>query len=261
MKEKLVYNFADIQRSIEFLEKKKEPYRLTLTNYTTRIESKYYDRHYLAKKQNPKVFSAFNKIKKDLTEWSANEKPVVRPEEMVYFNHNFRSSGTIKKIFATDIKSAYATVLLNDGFISIETYNYISELDKEDRLACVGMLAAKKDFFYFDGHELNYAVEDKSEFTPYFHYCVKRTAEIMSGAIKAINKEAALFYWVDCIFCWIDQQAELRDYLDSLKYNYTQSEYFRLSIEEMQDHFFASYYKKDNPGPDDNPSTVVPSAA
>jgi len=50
-------------------------------------------------------------------------------------------------IFNIDIKSAYATILKNDGLITQKTFDFINRLPKQERLTAVGMLAGKKNIF------------------------------------------------------------------------------------------------------------------
>ena len=242
--EKLMYNFLDIQNAVDFLEKNKIPYTMDLSNYTTTIECEYYRRQYLAKKQSMKTFIAFQKIKSDLDKWTANEKPEIKPEDLIYFKHNLKESFTFSKIWATDIKSAYATVLLNDYFIQPETFEYISSLNKHERLACVGMLASKKEHFYFNGEELNYSGCTRSEYAPYFYHCINKTAQIMEGTIKDIHPDATLFYWVDCVYTWINQQKEIGEYLKKENYLFSQKLLKQMKITENPKHFFVNYIQE-----------------
>ena len=245
--QKLAFDFTEIRASIDFLEKNKIPYNLTLSNYTTAIECEYYSRQYLAKKQSLKVFAAFNKIKNDLINWSANEKPEIEPQDLKYFDHNLRESLKFVNIYATDIKSAYATVLKNDYFIQESTFEYINSLKKDERLACVGMLAGKKEHFNFDGENLNYTGTTKSEFTPYFHYCIWKTSQIMETVKKQLyndgNLKSCLFYWVDCLYLWIDEREKVAKILDELGYQYKQEILYDMEITEHKNHFQVEYYK------------------
>jgi hypothetical protein len=244
--QKLAFDFTEVRASIDFLEKNKIPYNLTLSNYTTAIECEYYSRQYLAKKQSLKVFAAFNKIKNDLVNWSANERPEIHASDLKYFDHNLPAGHAYSQIFCTDIKSAYATVLKNDYFIQESTFDYINSLKKDERLACVGMLAGKKEHFNFDGEILNYTGTTKSEFTPYFYYCIQKTAQIMDILKNHVKKSTWLFYWVDCIYYSHDNRGEIEKALDELGYLYKSESLFHLGITEHPNHFNVEYYKTKN---------------
>jgi hypothetical protein len=260
--QKLAFDFSEVRKSIDFLEKNKIPYNLTLSNYTTAIECEYYSRQYLAKKQSLKVFAAFNKVKNDLLNWSANEAPQIEAADLKYFDHNLKSSLKFKNIFATDIKSAYATVLKNDYFIQESTFEYINSLKKDERLACVGMLASKKEHFSFDGEELNYTGTTKSELTPYFYYCIWKTSQIMETVKSQLYDNgkpylegqinSCLFYWVDCLYLWIDEREKVAQILTEMGYNFTQEILFDMEITEHKNHFQVEYYKGQNDWKNEN---------
>ncbi len=185
-----------INKIISYLRKFNIPFRTTLTNYTTTIEYNGKQIKYITEDMSIRAFAGANKIKKDINEFTANEYPSIKKSELVYFDLMKHKIYQGETVYCVDIKSAYATILLNDGFISKETYNYLSTLKKKERLAAVGMLAARKDNFYFNGRELTGHQKDISKYENYFWWAVLRTSEIM----RKISFDSSVFFWVDGIY-------------------------------------------------------------
>lgn len=183
---------------IDFHKKMKIPFSLSVSTYTARIVSSYCDLHFMKSEQPKRVFLAFNMIKSDLKE--KRVKPI-QTEKLTYYTHSLDEKDFFSDlIFNIDIKSAYATVLLNDNLITKKTFNYLQTLPKQERLAAVGMLAGKKNIFEInqDGE----IISEKtviSETADFFFYCVKKTGQIMKQAAQHLGA-GYLFTWVDGIY-------------------------------------------------------------
>lgn len=183
---------------IDFHKKMKIPFSLSVSTYTARIVSSYCDIHFMKSEQPKRVFSAFNMIKADIK--GKRVKPI-QTEKLTYYTHSLEEKDFFADlIFNIDIKSAYATVLKNDGLITEKTFNFLQSLPKQERLAAVGMLAGKKNVFELnsDGEIISEKVII-SETADFFFYCVKKTAEIMQKACRALGN-GFLFTWVDGIY-------------------------------------------------------------
>lgn len=197
------------------------PFTLTCSNYTTKIESELLDRKFVYSFQTNQCFAAYAKVKKDV-----KDKPVpsIQKEELVYFEHDFKQSCSIDRVFNIDLKSAYATILHMDGYISEDTFLYLSKLPKHDRLASVGMLAAKKKTFGFDRkggiRSYEHAISPLENF---FYYAVHRTFEIMQQ-LKSILRASYLFTWVDGIYFTPDMDGliQCENYLRSIGFRYSE---------------------------------------
>lgn len=152
------------------------------------------------------------------------EVPKIKKEDLCYFEHDFRDNCRIEKVFNIDLKSAYATILFNDGFISSETFSYLSNLPKHDRLASVGMLASKKKDFGFDkkGRVISYE-HTISPLENFFYYAVERTFEIMQN-LKSILRDVYLFTWVDGIYFvpHMERLVQCEDYLRRIGFRYSE---------------------------------------
>jgi hypothetical protein len=172
--------------------------------------------------QSKRTFAAFSKLKSNVTK---KPMPDISREQLHYFLHNFKEDLFVGDVINIDLKSAYATILYKDGLISKDCFEYVCGCTKQERLACVGMLASRKKHFDFDhtgcvregGFE-----EVVSPTSNFFFHAVKRTFDIMT-TLKALSGEDYLFTWVDGIYLWPNEQTVARcaEYLDSIGFNYT----------------------------------------
>lgn len=169
--------------------------------------------------QSKKTFACFAKIKSDTKNKTV---PDISREELVYYQHDFKTNFFTKEVFNIDLKSAYATILRNDGFIGDDTYRYICKANKKERLASVGMLAARKRVFTFRGGSPINECEIVSARTGIFYHAVKRTFEIMSD-LKKISGSSYLYSWVDGIYYSPNAAAkkEMIDYLKDINFDFT----------------------------------------
>jgi hypothetical protein len=176
-----------------------------------------------------KAFIAYRMILKDLKEYTANEMPTINKFDLQYFETYMLQSSYSETAYLVDIKSAYATILFNDGFISEKTYRFISNLPKKARLAAVGMLASRKDVFYFQGEQLTGHDKIINPLENYFWYCVKRTGEIMD---KIKKDTFPLFYWVDGMYFLHKSDAEkCKEILKENNYLFSEKKIFSFICE------------------------------
>ncbi len=192
------------------------PFEMISSNYTVLFKSDFLEKKFVHSMQSNRAFACFAKLKSDL-----KKKPVpeIDMNEISYFVHDFRKDEYIGDVINIDLKSAYATVLYRDGFISAKTFEYICAGTKQERLTSVGMLASKKQHFTFDGGNITGVKEIISPYSNFFFYCVKRTAEIMSE-LKAIAGNSYLFCWVDGIYIRPDIRAmeQIEQYIESIQH-------------------------------------------
>ncbi len=214
----------DIKRKIKFLEDNMIKYTMKVSTYTTTIETPSQVFKWNDNNMNKRAFIAFQMIKKDLKEYTANELPEINRFSLEFFNTYIEKSIYSETAYCIDIKSAYATVLFNDGFISKKTYDFINILPKKARLAAVGMLASRHDLFYFEGPNLLSHDKVVNPLENYFWYCVNRTTEIMREIVTETN---ALFYWVDGIYFLTPQEVEkAKEILSAYNYSYSEKKCF-----------------------------------
>lgn len=191
------------------------------------------------------MFAAYSKIKADLI-----ELPVpVDIRYIKYYQTNFKHTKLYAdKIYQIDIKSCYASILHNSKLISDETYKYICELSKENRLAAIGMLASKKNVFEFDatGNVFEHTIL-KSEYSDYFFYCVQETFRIMDEC-KHILGDDFLFIWVDAIYFIGDMdkaQKVVEYFLNSHNLNSSINTLYEFDVELRKDYYRVRYIKNE----------------
>lgn len=189
------------------------------------------------------MFSAYNKIKSDL-----KELPIpVESKFIKYYQTNFNSNNLYAdKIYQIDIKSCYASILRNAELISLDTFDYIGQLSKENRLAAIGMLASKKNIFDFDetGEPISHSIV-QSEYSDYFFYCVQETFKIMNDC-KEVLGDAFLFIWVDAIYFNgnVNKAREVMSYFkDSHNLDSSVNELYEFEVELRKDYYRLRYVK------------------
>lgn len=226
---------------------------MKVSNYTLEFvcpEFTALNKKYLSKMQNSNAFTGFQKIKDDLINFSANENPLIKSSEVEYFEFYWRWPKVEGKAdehwdcFGIDINSAYATILHRDGFISNETFEFILKLPKEDRLACVGMLAARKDIYIYSGGELIDMKQERSELEGYFFYCVQETQKAMRQC-KLISNFYTIAHWVDCIYFYHDEFVEsILDELKKLGFRAKVDKLKDLTIQDTGKHYKLEFTKE-----------------
>lgn len=199
---------------LNYLKKTGVPFEMFVSNYTAKFKTELFERKFVHNMQSNRAFACYAKIKSDV-----KDKPIpeVDIERLSYFVHDFKKSEYVGDVINIDLKSAYATVLYRDGFISRSTYDYICAGSKQERLVGVGMLASKKQYFKFDNGKIINNDEIVSPTSNFFFYAVHRTAEIM-GELKTICGNSYLFTWVDGIYLLPDSkvQSECLEFIESI---------------------------------------------
>ena len=205
------------------------PFNLTCSNYTAEVKTNNKKGKYVKQFQSPKTFAAFAKIKSDVKD---KPLPEIDREQLTYFRHNFRKNGFFPVAYNVDLKSAYATVLHNDGYVSAKTFAYMKRLKKPERLACVGMLAAKKmSTDFINGEPVN-NVSTESPTANFFYHAVLKTDTIMQE-LKSIIGRSYMFTWVDGIY--FSDRTKIKpcaEYLSNIKMFYSEEklENFRVTV-------------------------------
>lgn len=215
-----IMNRESAKETINFLKEIAMPFKLTISNYTTKIECEIFSKQYLTSMRSNECFAAFQKIKSDV-----KNKPIphIDKKKIQYYDHDIRDNYFSSEVYNIDLKSAYANVLLNEKYISDDTGKYLARLSKMDRLAAVGMLAGKKYVIEYnaDGQIIN---TDRlmSETENFFLFAVDQTSKIMTELKKHIG--SAYFYtWVDGIYFERDERAlkKVTEYLQDCKYPFS----------------------------------------
>lgn len=195
-KYKYKLDFFTLQQLITWHKKHHIAFVSVISTYTQKVLSEAGQFIFMRGYKSKKCFVAATMLKRDV---KGNMLPQVRETELRYFQTAL-SQIYLDEIFSTDIKSAYANILYNDKIISDASFNFLCSLPKPDRLAAVGMLAARNTTYTFDKH--GEIINVDKYFSPYsnvFFYAVKKTFHIMNQCKNAIGEDF-LFSWVDCIY-------------------------------------------------------------
>ena len=191
------YNFGNVMAEKDLLCRLKIPFTLTLTNYTAKIESEIETQKFLSKLSSNQFFAAAAKIKKDVTKFTPPE--IVKDEIKFYHANTLLPFGNYDSVMNVDINSAYAQAMCNEGYISHETFAYLMKLPKMDRLGAIGMLASKKEHFYFEGGECIRSETQISPLENFFWFCCQKIQRVMFEIWQATGNEF-IFSWVDGVY-------------------------------------------------------------
>ena len=116
------------------------------------------------------------------------------------------------------------TVLFNSGKISKDIFDKISNLEKKERLICLGLLAYEPCFFEYENGILKASpAPPKNEFSDCFFYCVKQVSDVMKQCVAFLEKDFA-FFWVDGIF-FVDTEENkfaIREIFKTAMVNFTE---------------------------------------
>ena len=243
LKSELVNKYIQLHKNLNI------PFKITLSNYTTRIVSNAYDLHFMKTEQSNQTFAAFAKIKKDCLKMPL---PVIQKDKLKYFTHKLENKNIYADIiYNFDLKSAYANILFKDGYITEQTFLYINKLPKLKRLAAVGMLAGKKNIYEI-GPAGEILSEEKivSPTSLYFFYCVQRMAEIIKGAADILGN-GFLFSWVDGIYfndcpetVKEDSKIIIEEYFKKINMPVTFEILTEFEIKENKHHYKTTYCKE-----------------
>lgn len=220
------------------------PFEQTISNYTTRIKSAMYDLHFMKNAQSNRVFVAYQKIKNDVIK---KPLPNLDAAAMKYYQTAFTfTEAYADELHNVDIKSAYAAILFNDGFISLDTFSYITTLPKLERLAAVGMLAGRKNIFKFN--ERGKVVEHTETVSPtsnYFFYAVQKTYDVIDRLKMELNKDF-VFSWVDSVYYGNNKNTEhlQRVLLNEFNLNSSYACLNEFELQKKTDNYYLSYKKE-----------------
>jgi len=201
------YKNGDFSEKVELLRLLNKSFEVQVSNYSgVIINPDGTKEKYMLAPQTPYAFIAYGKIKKDLQANLDNEllKYIIKgfdQKECRWYGNNKFINQSHDEVLNIDLNAAYLTALFNIKLISLDTYEYCLRLEKHDRLVCVGMLASRKEIFYYEAGELQDAGSaEKAEFNNVFYYLVKVIDDTMKKLLDLYGNNY-LFYWFDGIYC------------------------------------------------------------
>ena len=221
---KTLFNKTNYKTYTELVRAAGLPYAMIRSRYTLKIVSDFCNIHFITNVTSTRTFAIAADIKRDCQNCGI-EYPEIDKDSLLYFSFNIaevlnNAGGEV--IYNIDIKHAYASVLRNMRIITPETSDKLTNLSKQDRLAAVGTLAAKKRVFYYPGSgaDVQYFQEIKDT-ENWFYVCVDEVQKLMLG-IKEILQGDFLMYWVDGVFfTGLDNIQKVMDFLTRYGYAFS----------------------------------------
>jgi hypothetical protein len=198
----------NLQNNLQLLKDFEQDFIFENSTYTAKIITANTEINFITNEMDLSAFIANSKIKKDIANCGI-KKPIISPLELDYFEQSLRGEH-LKYVLNFDLTKAYPTILLNSGFITNETFEYLCSIGKKERLAAIGMLARKKNIVeYKNGKPVVGSLKiDRKDTSEYFYHCIKTTNEIIVE-IKNAVKNRFLFTWVDGIYFEMDTNENL----------------------------------------------------
>jgi hypothetical protein len=223
MKNKYELNTENINACVDWAKISGYDFELILSNYTAKIECKQNEALNIQfiKEEKPFYFFAmYKELKKQVENYLLNNT-ILLPSEVRYYDVIQKKDFYKKEIFNIDLSSAYINVLFNEKIIDKELFNKLEKLPKLDRLGVVGMLASKKNVYYYKNGELqDVEIIENKILSDVFYFCVVKTFLIMQD-LKNIIYSSFIFSWVDGIY--FDDKTKIKqceEYLIKNKYPY-----------------------------------------
>jgi hypothetical protein len=241
-KYKYKLDFFTLQQLINWHKKNHIGFVSVISTYTQKINSEAGQFVFMRGYKDRRCFVAYTMLRNDV---AGNMLPEIKETELRYFQ---TALGAIylDEIRSTDIKSAYANILVNDKVISDKSFAFLCALPKPDRLAAVGMLASRNTTYTFN--KKGEIIDVQKYVSPYsnvFFYAVKKTFHIMNQCKNAIGEDF-LFSWVDCIYYPTEKAGNIiAECLNDYKLKFTDGILKQFECMEKEDAYKIKYFKDD----------------
>jgi hypothetical protein len=211
MKNKYELNTENINACVEWAKISGYDFELILSNYTAKIECKQnaaLNIQFIKEEKPFYFFAMYKELKKQVEAYLLNNT-ILLPSEVRYYDVIQKKDFYKKEIFNIDLSSAYINVLFNEKIIDKELFNKLEKLPKLDRLGVVGMLASKKNVYYYKNGELqDVEIIENKILSDVFYFCVVKTFLIMQD-LKNIIYSSFIFSWVDGIY--FDDKTKIKE--------------------------------------------------
>lgn len=186
---------------LRVLKQEEKTFKVERTGYTTTISFGNYKQVFFQTREFKKgnLFQLASMVKSDVKK-SNLIVDNIDLHKIDYFDVRKKINSFPEVVINVDIKSAYLTVLKNEGLISEKTFQQLSKADKIDRLKAVGMLATNKLVLNYEKGKLkDYQFRNNPELRNIFFYISYKIDQFMMQ-LKALFPADFLFYWVDGIY-------------------------------------------------------------
>ena len=160
---------------------------------------------FITKLQSKKTFIGYAKILKDLKREEisvllSDLKDNVKEKNNRYYSQGSYSSMHYKNAVCVDLNSAYLQALFNLTLITEDTKNWIEKnLNKSERLVCVGMLAKQKEILHFKDGKIQQDYREPSKHRYIFNAVIQEVSNVMQK-VQTNHLDDFIAYWVDGIY-------------------------------------------------------------
>lgn len=168
--------------------------------YTTTIETDKGKRKFQTNTFPNRVFIAAKMIRKDILNSEFGRQIMAEKHSKLNFGHHQNLQPfKAKRVLNIDISSAYATCLFANGLITENTYQYLQQLRKGERLPAIGMLARSQCVFEYDKGVCTDVRPVTADTAQIFYFLIEEISLIMESIAWILGKHY-FFYWVDGVF-------------------------------------------------------------
>ena len=221
---------------------------------------------FITKLQSKKTFIGYAKILKDLKRDEisvllSDLKDNVHEKNNRYYSQGSYSSEDYKEAICVDLNSAYLQALFNLSLITKHTKDWIEKnLNKSERLVCVGMLAKQKEILHFKDGKIQQDYKEPSKNRYIFNAVIQEVSNVMQK-VQSNHIDDFIAYWVDGIYLkneWIAYDVvnefekagfpakieNMTNFKSRFKFNHMEYTYYKegsykildLPIESVNDH-------------------------
>lgn len=177
---------------------------VTRTSYTATLETEKRRYYFSGGQTSVKLFAALAKVRADIEQrrdagqlWDEHADP----RDVIYFHTPQPGEPLPSACWCVDISAAYPTTARNLGLISPETFAQVMDLDKPDRLKCLGMLASRKYVEEYDSEgPTGPGVTVDSPLRCWYFDLVGYVGQVMAEVRELIGNSCAPVWWVDGVF-------------------------------------------------------------
>ena len=160
---------------------------------------------FITKLQSKKTFIGYAKILKDLKRDEisvllSDLKDNIHEKNNRYYSQGSYTSVDYDNAICVDLNSAYLQALFNLSLITKDTKNWIEKnLNKSERLVCVGMLAKQKEILHFKDGKIQQDYKEPSKNRFLFNAVIQEVSNVMMK-VKSNHINDFVAYWVDGIY-------------------------------------------------------------
>ena len=214
---------------VKGMRRRGQEYSITETNYTTTLICGKQTYKFVAKPMNKPTFLVSQMLYTAVKKSDILKK--INPSKSKYFKtYNHQKDIFDAEVLNVDIKNAYPTVLKNLGIANEKLLKRLSQLSKQNRLACLGMLAQQKTTYQYRGSKIINSFTVEKDTRPLFLYLVQKIDNLMQE-IAILKGDYFIFYWVDGIYF----RSDIPDAILNKICNKIKADNYRYHFDKLED--------------------------